>query len=304
MKNMSIRTRILAAVVVINLIGAVAIVVYLHQSLSGGLDVWAQESLTVGTSSWAELSQLGVVKSDSLADPKAALAYVEALKQISGANYGLMMDKLALNQDAYAKAVQANGLPNNWNERDNYVLVAATDKSLADKMQLNTVTADAVPKDGTVIGIENGSCTALCHQTLHGQGDFWKVSWSDDNQSRAHVVFPIADGAGKIVGVVYSIEDISSQAESAKTVIYQTMTAILATFLVATLLIGMLLDLWVFRRLNSMIEHMEDLSMRVAGGDFYAKFTPGGSNDEIGKFEQFFERFFELVTATLRSLSK
>jgi HAMP domain-containing protein len=49
---------------------------------------------------------------------------------------------------------------------------------------------------------------------------------------------------------------------------------------------------------------MEDLSMRVAGGDFCAKYTPDGSNDEIGKFEKFFERFLDLMTSTLRSLSE
>ena len=42
--------------------------------------------------------------------------------------------------------------------------------------------------------------------------------------------------------------------------------------------------------------------MRVAGGDFYAKYTPSGINDEIGQFEKFFERFLDLMTATLRSL--
>jgi HAMP domain-containing protein len=304
MKNTSIRTRILAGVVILNLLGAVAVIVYLHQSFSGGLDVWAQKSLTTGTSTWSELSDLNVVKPNNLTDFKATQGYVDAMKKISGADYGLLLDKAAIDEKAYAKAVEAAGLPNNWNERDNYVLVATSNKMLADKMQLKTVTADAVPKDGKVVGIENGSCTALCHRSVRGQGDYWRVSWSDDGNSHAHVVFPVADSSGKVVGVVYSIEDVTKQAESAKSVIYRTMFAIIATLLVVTLCIGMLLDLWVFKRLNAMIKNMEDLSMRVAGGDFYAKYTPDGSNDEIGKFEKFFERFLDLMTSTLRSLSE
>jgi HAMP domain-containing protein len=182
------------------------------------------------------------------------------------------------------------------------VMIAATDEALAEKMQLKTTTAQDVPEIGKIVGIENGSCTALCHKTMTQEGDFWKVAWSDDGNSRAHVVFPVTDKANKQVGVVYSIDNITPQAEDAKSIIYRTMIAIGLTLLIVTLVIGAMLDLWVFKRLNYMISSMEELSMRVAGGDFYAKYTPSGNNDEIGKFEKFFERFLDLMTATLRSL--
>jgi HAMP domain-containing protein len=58
----------------------------------------------------------------------------------------------------------------------------------------------------------------------------------------------------------------------------------------------------VFRRLNKMIESIEDISVRVAGGDFDAHFVADGSMDEIGQFEQFFARFMDLISATLKSL--
>jgi len=64
-----------------------------------------------------------------------------------------------------------------------------------------------------------------------------------------------------------------------------------------------MLDSWVFKRLNRMIHTMEDLSVRVAGGDFEAKFTPDGTQDEIGQFEQFFAKFLDLMTSTLRALT-
>jgi HAMP domain-containing protein len=52
-----------------------------------------------------------------------------------------------------------------------------------------------------------------------------------------------------------------------------------------------------------MTSAIEDLSMRVAGGDFDAHFQPDGSSDEIGQFESFFARFMDLISATLKSLS-
>jgi HAMP domain-containing protein len=83
----------------------------------------------------------------------------------------------------------------------------------------------------------------------------------------------------------------------------QTLFVIGGTLLAATIAIGMMIDIWVFRRLRRMTESMEDISMRVAGGDFDARFEPDGTSDEIGQFEDFFARFMDLVSATLKQLA-
>jgi hypothetical protein len=44
------------------------------------------------------------------------------------------------------------------------------------------------------------------------------------------------------------------------------------------------------------------MSVRVAGGDFDAQFVPDGTYDEIGEFEEFFARFMDLMSQTLKSL--
>ena len=302
MKNMSIRSKMLTGVVLLNVVGGLLVIIYLHQSLSGGLDVWAQESLDVGSSSWSELNAIAADEFGDLAVPGNAIKYLESIKGVSGADYGLMMDKAAVDQAAYVSALEASGTASNWEDRENYVMVASTDEAIAEKMQLKETVAADVPEIGKIVGIENGSCIAFCHQTIKASGDFWKVQWSDDGNSRAHVVFPVTSASGEQVGVVYGIEDVTPQAEDAKNVIYSTMIAIGMTLLIITLVIGAMLDLWVFKRLNHMMSSMEELSMRVAGGDFYAKYTPSGATDEVGKFEKFFERFLDLMTATLRSL--
>ena len=51
MKNLSIRTKILAGIVIVNLLGALTVAVYLHQSYSGSLDIhavrWIDEVLDI-----------------------------------------------------------------------------------------------------------------------------------------------------------------------------------------------------------------------------------------------------------------
>lgn len=138
---------------------------------------------------------------------------------------------------------------------------------------------------------------------MTAQGDYWGVTWSDEpGVTEAHGVSPILVD-NKPIGVLYSITDFSKQANAAKTAMIQTAIVIGITLFVATLLIGAMIDVWVFRRLRNMTSAIEDISMRVAGGDFDAHFEPDGTTDEIGTFEAFFARFMDLVSATLKSLA-
>jgi len=303
MKNMSIRTKILLGVVLVNLIGMLTVMIYLHESYSGELDVTGTETLSVGRSTWDQLASLGADEFGAITDSAAAVKYVAAAKEITGAEVGLMIDKAALDQAAYAKAREAAGQPNNWDERENYVLIAATDEKAAEDMQLGA-TSDTVPEIGKLVGVENGACSKTCHGAVEGSGDYWKVRWSKDSSSRAHGVFPAVDSTGKSLGVVYIIKDISAQANSARTSQVRTMFVIMFGLVVSTGLIALMLNALIFNRLNRMVASMEDISVRVAGGDFDARFEPDGTNDEIGRFEQFFARFLDLVGGTLKSLVK
>jgi len=103
---------------------------------------------------------------------------------------------------------------------------------------------------------------------------------------------------------VYLVKDISADANTAKTAQVRTMFVIMFGLVVSTALIAMMLNAFIFNRLNRMVASMEDISVRVAGGDFDARFEPDGTNDEIGRFEQFFARFLDLVSGTLKSLVK
>jgi HAMP domain-containing protein len=302
MKNLSIRTKILTGVLIVNMLGICAVMIYLHESYAGGLDVAATKAVVMTGASWDVLQEQASKNLGSFTDPKAAQAYIANLKSITGADYALLVDRSALNAKAYAKARQAANQPNNFDEGDTYVQVATTNEDLADEMQFEP-TANDVPETGKLVGIENGACAQTCHNGVKGSGDYWKVKWNDDKGTDAHAVYPISSAKGQPIGVLYSIEDISASADAAKATMVRTFMVIAITLIVSTLLIGMMVDLWVFKRLNLMVASMEDISMRVVGGDFTARFEPDGSNDEIGRFEQFFGNLMDLMTSSLQSLS-
>lgn len=287
----------------VNIIGMLVVMVYLHESYSGGLDVTEQKSATLGVSAWDALADVASDEFGPITSRESAQKHVDMLKSITGAEYGLLIDKSVLDEAAYAQETEAAGLPNDWSERETYVLMATTDQAVAEEMQLQT-TPDTIPEIGKIVGVENGACSKTCHGAVGGEGDYWAVRWSEDDKSRGHVVFPVSDPSGKPVGVVYSIEDISAQADSARQTMVNTGAVIIAGLLIATIVIALMLNALVFSRLERMMTSIQDISVRVAGGDFGAHFQPDGTTDEIGRFEEFFARFMDLMAGTLKSLMK
>ena len=299
MKHMSIRVRILAGVVLVNLLGAIVAMVYLHQSYSASVEVSAVRTVALGASAFEQLSAGKTV--DPVADPAGVDGLLGQMKAITGADYGFLLDRSSTTEEEYAKSREAAGLPNNWSEGDVYALVAATDEAAAARMVFNA-TPDAVPEMGKTVGVENGACSKTCHESITIEGDYWGVAWSDDRHSRSHAVFPVNNDTGTPIGVIYAIDEITVQADAARVTMMQTLIVICVTLFVATLLIGWMIDVLVFKRMNRMMLAIEDVSMRVAGGDFDARFEPDGTTDEIGQFEAFFANVLDLMTSTIKSL--
>lgn len=301
MKNMSVRTRILATVVIVNLLGAMAVVVYLHQSYSKSIDSTAAEAGVESLAAWEQIKGEDAAV-DPIADPAEVQRILEGMKAVTGDEYGFLLDKLVTDEDTYAAARETLGESSAWAERENYALLFATDAAAADKMQFERP-ATEVSENSQAIGVEIGSCTKTCHEGMTGEGDFWTIKWSTDSSSKGHAVFPVYGADDEALGVVYVIEDVSAQADGANRSMLSTLAVVGVTLLVSTLVIGMMMDLLVLRRLRRMTESMQDISMRVAGGDFSAEFVSDGTNDEIGSFEKFFSDFIHVVSTTLKQLS-
>ncbi len=296
----SIRAKILVSVVVVNLLGAIAIAVYLHQTFSSDLDVSVSATSTESVAAWDHVKGLEV-SIDPIAQPEHALEILNSMKAITGADYGLMIDKAITDEDLYVVARETVGLANNWSERDTYGMLVATDDAVSDLMWFEIPPMD-VPETGKRIGVENGACSQLCHEGIAGSGQYWTVRWSGDDNSLGHAVFPVLGAEGDPVGVVYVIDDITRQADAAKDSMVRTMLVVGLTLLVSTVVIGGLTDMLIFKRLNLMTQSMEEISLRIAGGDFDATYEPDGTADEIGSFEQFFADFVNIIAATLKSL--
>ena len=302
MKNVSVRTKILGGVVIVNLLGAMAVVVYLHQSFSSGLDDTAALMATQSVAAWEQLEG-GAALADPVATQDKVKSLLEKMKAITGAEYGFLLDKKVTTKDAYAKMREARNVPDDWDERETYALLSVTDEAAGDKMQIEA-TPDSVPESGKLVGVENGACSRTCHNSIQGSGDYWSVRWSTDRRTRGHAVFPVTGAKGEPVGLVYGIQDMSKQADGARTSLMQTLTVVGITLLVATLVIGGIVDSLVFKRLARMTASMEDIGLRVAGGDVNAHFVPDGSSDEIGELQTFFAQLMDLVSSTLKKLSE
>ncbi|MRR12964.1 hypothetical protein EG835_10995, partial [bacterium] len=231
MKNLSVRTRILASVVIVNLLGALVLIVYLHQSYSSGLDTIVSRTGTQGLAAWEQLSGADGTF-DPLADPVRTSDILASMKEITGADYGLLVDKEVMDEAAFTSAMQALGEPSTWKERESYALLAATDGRDVEHMDFELPPSE-VPENSRIIGVEVGSCTQTCHQGITGEGDYWVVRWSRDASSKGHAVFPVYGAGNDPIGVIYAIEDISEQANAANRSLMQTLLAVGATLLIA-----------------------------------------------------------------------
>lgn len=411
MKNLSIRTKMLLGVILVNLIGMAVVAVYLHETYSGNLERQAVQDISISVRAWDQVQRHETMKLQAAADSLAANAayrqglaagdrsgllagskdvfeqlksasdithlyferadgtvllrvhspeqfddkltrttfvkasstgdtaagldlgktavalrvvvpvtsgsrqvgfietgqeiddFVAELKELSGHEYALFLDKTKMEKEAYVDFRENKSLPNNWEDRENYVMVSTTNEDLESKIKFETLPND-VPQKGRVVGIENGACSKMCHGGLTAEGDFWQVKWSENRNTYAHMVFPIADVNGEPIGVVYEIEDVTEVANAARASLMNTLLVIVIGLILSTVAIAFLLQTMVFRRLDAMTTSMQDISVRVAGGDFDAAYVPSGLNDEIGKFEQFFAKFIGLMSNTLKSLMR
>lgn len=303
MRNMSIRSRIIVGVVLVNLAVGIVVAIHLHQSFSHGLEVASTASIERTSRAWQEVSTHPDTKLDFVTLSKAGGDLLTRMKQDTGAEYGLLLARPAAEATAQVGSAAFTGLASNRNTNRTYVVAGVSDPSLAGKMLISTP-PDAIPEAGKTAGIENGACSKTCHGTVKGSGDFWGVSWSSDANTRAYAVLPVSDDTGNPVGILYSVTDISPQANSDRASLMSSLSVMVIGLAVSTILIAFLLNGLVFNRLEDMIKAMKSASARLAGGDFTSRFEADGTTDEIGTFEQFFAEFLNLMSALLRSVSQ
>jgi HAMP domain-containing protein len=208
-------------------------------------------------------------------------SFMDEIKGQTGNEVGLLLLKSGMDEAGWGDYRKSKGLENNWSDNEAYVLAGTTGEEV-DLSDIQEADGFAAASDGP--------------QAL---GVFSRAGGGRE----ARGTFPIKDAGGETIGLVYVETDMTgvvAQLATTRNLMLAAITGMLALVLIVVII---LMNTLVFNRLDHMIENMEDLSIRLAGGDFSVTFVPSGRPDEIGKFEQFFGDFIAMVGAALKQLS-
>jgi HAMP domain-containing protein len=204
--------------------------------------------------------------------------FLSRMKAETGDDYGLVVEKKFLDERAWAATRGARR--NNWGDDP------------------ETVLADATDAEAPIVGASAG---------LRSVPDGGRYLAPVERGGRLFVrgVVPVLDGTGRKVGGVFVLRDVTALRDR---MLASQRGSALAVALVAVAMLALLLvmfELLVFRRLVKMTEAMQDVSTRLAGGDYEVGGTVQCSaSDEIGRFESFLGSFLTTIGATLRELEK
>jgi len=201
--------------------------------------------------------------------------FLKKMRDQTRNDFALFIQKKLIDQSEWARTRGQDR--NNWND-------------FADIVVVNATTADPIVDAASLQGaVGTGQ---VLEGTEQGASTF------------ARGVFPVRDSSGLVVGGLVVRRDITSLFRSMREGLLQALGFLVALTALAASLIYLLVDRLIFRRLRGMMATMENLSVRLAGGDYSVKAPATRSrNDELGRFEGFFGEFLELVGNTLRGLA-
>jgi HAMP domain-containing protein len=195
--------------------------------------------------------------------------FLERMKKITGNEYGMVVEKSAMNHEQWTSTKKHLGDRDNWEDMPDLLLVQDTagDQSI-------------FRHEGKIAGMQEGG------QLLE------VVEKGDHSFSRG--VFPIVDMAGRKIGAIFVLHDITPlQSEMNRSRLVAIATMMVLMVILALVLIAVF-QVLVVRRL----ERMTQVATRVVGGEFGLEVQPA-ARDEIGAFETLFEQFRILFVGLL-----
>jgi len=203
--------------------------------------------------------------------------FLDRMKEQTGDDYGLLVEKSFLDEQEWAGA--RAGRRNNWDDRKRTVVVDVTsdDESLVDF----DGDLSAVPDEGR-----------LLEEVARGGRTF------------ARGIASVKDAAGRRAGGLFVLHDVTDLRETTLEARSAISWVVAGTSVACAVLLLLLVNRLVFARLARLTERMEELSTRLAGGDYDVAMPPTTGEDEIGRFERFFGRFLAVVTGLLKELTE
>jgi HAMP domain-containing protein len=183
------------------------------------------------------------------------------MKSQTGNEYGLLLSKQFVDKQFWADSSAVLKRRNNWDDNPGFVVADKTTSD--DRIMRFQGSLSAVPEQGTVL-----------ERYLDGTSIFVRG------------IFPIRDASGNTVGAMFVVRDISAQYKAMRHTQNILVSVIVVSLLLGIVLVLVLLDRLVFRRL----QHIIRVATRVVGGDFESEIKID-SGDEVGQLELLFEQF-------------
>ncbi len=201
--------------------------------------------------------------------------FLGRMKMQTGNDFAMFIQKKLVDESEWART--RGKARNTWNDWPTVVLANST---TSDEL-LDEAAIAGAGADGTIL------------DEVERNGAYF-----------ARGVFPVRESSGKIVGGLVVRHDVTALHADMQLGLLRALVLLGGLAIVASILVYPVVDRLIFRRLRTMMATMEDMSVRVAGGDYSVGSVQRSlRKDEIGGFESFFGDFLRLVGNTLRTLS-
>jgi HAMP domain-containing protein len=203
--------------------------------------------------------------------------FVARLKQQTGDDYGLLVEKVFLDRGAWART--RAGRRNNWEDRARSVLVNGTVSNEAELIFDGDMSS--VPDEGLYLS-------------------------EDEHEGKVfvHGIVPVKDSAGRRVGGLIVLHDVTALhaiMEQGLRGIYAVL-AVLAVVL--TLLLVALVNGVVLKRLERMARELDVVTGRFSVGDLDVRVPKAVARDEMGHYEAALGAFVQRMIELLREAAR
>jgi hypothetical protein len=187
--------------------------------------------------------------------------FLTAMKALTGDDYGLLVKKKFLDEQAWARVLGPRS--NTWNDRPDVVVVDTT-----------TFTEGIIDFEGDLETIPDRGSTV--DEVIRGD--------------RAYVrgIFPVRDAAGRKVGGMFVLRDFSANHSALRAAVVQTFLAMFALALLSSAAVVAGCRWLIFRRLHRLRQDLEVHAAEIGVPPGRALLFPG--EDEIGQLEALFRR--------------
>ncbi|HSN92203.1 MAG TPA: cache domain-containing protein [Anaeromyxobacteraceae bacterium] len=203
--------------------------------------------------------------------------FLDRMKTQTGNDFAMFIEKRLLDESEWARTRALRNIKNTWGD---FPGVVVTNSTTPDPLVDESAFASTDPA-GTIL------------DEVEKNGTYY-----------ARGVFPVRESSGNVVGGLVVRHDITALRADMQAGLYRALGLLGGLALLASILVYPVVNRLIFRRLSTMMETMEDMSARLAGGDYSVGSAPRTvRKDELGKFESFFADFVRLVGNTLRAMS-